>query len=80
LIFIFIIGDVLQWLAGNATKSLDMTVQYWELLAEPNNSKSGDYGYSEAEMKNFGADVGHRVFKSLVDAANRNVDIRYVIS
>ncbi|KAJ1703574.1 hypothetical protein LUZ63_003353 [Rhynchospora breviuscula] len=71
-------GDVLQWLAGNATKSLDLTVQYWELLAGPNDSNSGDYGYSEAEMKKFGADVGREVYKSLVNAADRNVDIRII--
>lgn len=78
--FQFCIGDVLQWLAGNATKSLDMTVQYWELLAEPENSKSGDYGYSEADMKKFGADVGRQVYKSLVNTADRDIGIRYVLS
>ncbi|KAJ4810580.1 Phospholipase D Z [Rhynchospora pubera] len=71
-------GDVLQWLAGNATKSLDLTVQYWELLAGPNDSNSGDYGYSEAKMKKFGADVGREVYKSLINAADRNVDIRII--
>ncbi|KAF3329605.1 phospholipase D Z-like protein [Carex littledalei] len=71
-------ADVLQWLAGNATKSLDLTVQYWELLAEPNNSKSGDYGYSEADMKKFGADSGRQVYQSLVEAADRNVGIRII--
>ncbi|KAJ4748054.1 Phospholipase D Z [Rhynchospora pubera] len=71
-------GDVLQWLAGNATKSLDLTVQYWELLAEPNNSKSGDYGFSDADMKKFGADVGRQVYQSLVNAADRNVPIRII--
>ena len=34
-------GDVLQWLSGNATKSLDILAQYWQFLAHPNNPKSG---------------------------------------
>ncbi|RLN12677.1 phospholipase D Z-like [Panicum miliaceum] len=64
-------GDVLQWLSGNATKSLDILAQYWQFLAQPNNPKSGDYGYSDSDMKRFGADEGHRVYKALENAADR---------
>ncbi|CAM6105639.1 unnamed protein product [Calypogeia fissa] len=71
-------GDVLNWLAGNATKSLDLTVQYWELLAQPNVNNSGDYGFSPAEMDHFGAPVGASVYKSLEGAADRGIPLRIV--
>ncbi|RZC53930.1 hypothetical protein C5167_012793 [Papaver somniferum] len=69
-------GDVFKWLAGNSTKRLDMIVQYWQFLAQPENPKSGDFGYSKQEMDRFGADVGYQVFQSLENAADRNVNIR----
>lgn len=71
-------GDVLQWLAGNSSSKLDIIAQYWQLLAQPQNPKSGDYGYSAADMERFGAPVGEAVFKSLENAADRNVSIRIV--
>jgi len=73
-------GDVLQWLSGNATKSLDILAQYWQFLAQPNNPKSGDYGYSDSDMKRFGADEGHRVYKALENAADRKIKIRQELS
>jgi hypothetical protein len=69
-------ADVLQWLSGNATKSLDVLAQYWQFLAQPKNPKSGDYGYSESEMVRFGADKGQRVYKALEKAADRKIKIR----
>ncbi|WVZ79177.1 hypothetical protein U9M48_026785 [Paspalum notatum var. saurae] len=69
-------GDVLQWLSGNATRSLDILAQYWQLLAQPNNPKSGDYGFSDSDMKRFGADEGRRVYKALENAADRKIKIR----
>ena len=70
-------GDVLRWLAGNATeKGLDVTAQYWELQAEPHNPSSGDYGFSDQEMERLGAPVGEAVYASLLAAADRGVPIR----
>ncbi|WOL13507.1 hypothetical protein Cni_G22277 [Canna indica] len=69
-------GEVLRWLAGNATKRLDIIAQYWQLLAQPENPKSGDYGFSAEEMERFGAGEGRAVYKSLEDAADRKVDLR----
>ncbi|KAL5995929.1 hypothetical protein ACLOJK_026002 [Asimina triloba] len=43
-------ADVFRWLAGNSTSELDLIVQYWQLVAQPNNRQSGDYGYSESDM------------------------------
>lgn len=74
---VFHTGDVLQWLAGNATKSLDITAQYWELLAEPGNPLSGDYGFTTQQMEHFGAPVGKAVYDSLVKAANKGMPIRW---
>ncbi|KAL6873404.1 hypothetical protein ACP4OV_013486 [Aristida adscensionis] len=71
-------GDVLQWLSGNATKSLDILAQYWQLLAQPNNPKSGDYGFSKDDMTRFGANEGLRVYKALENAAVRKIKIRIV--
>ncbi|CAA6670254.1 unnamed protein product [Spirodela intermedia] len=71
-------GDVLLWLAGNSSKSLDIIAQYWQLVAQPLNPRSGDYGYSEADMERFGADTGREVYKSLENAADRMVNIRIV--
>lgn len=72
-------GNVLKWLAGNSTKRLDIIAQYWQLIARPNNSRSGDYGYSEDDMKRFGAQEGFDVYKSIENAADRNVRVRYFI-
>ncbi|ESR63520.1 hypothetical protein CICLE_v10008002mg [Citrus x clementina] len=69
-------GNVLKWLAGNSTKRLDIIAQYWQLIARPNNSRSGDYGYSEDDMKRFGAQEGFDVYKSIENAADRNVRVR----
>ncbi|KAI3929783.1 hypothetical protein MKX01_025951 [Papaver californicum] len=71
-------GDVFKWLAGNSTNRLDIIAQYWQFLAQPQpqNPKSGDYGYSKQDMDRFGADVGYQVFQSLENAADRNVNIR----
>lgn len=69
-------GEVFRWLAGNSTKRLDIIAQYWQLLAQPENPKSGDYGFSSEEMERFGAGEGRAVYKSLEDAADRKIDIR----
>ncbi len=69
-------GDVLQWLAGNSSKSLDIMSYYWELLALPKNPASGDYGYSQQQLDQFGAPVGQAVYDSLIAAADRGVPIR----
>lgn len=71
-------GDVLKWLAGNATEkgSLDITAQYWEFLEESSNPKSGDYGFSKQQMEQFGAAAGKAVHDSLLLAADRGIPIR----
>lgn len=66
-----------RWLAGNSTGSLDIIAQYWQLLSHPDDPRSGDYGYSEEEMRRFGADEGFGVYKSIEEAADRNVTVRY---
>ncbi|CAH9122205.1 unnamed protein product [Cuscuta epithymum] len=71
-------ADVLQWLAGNSSKSLDIIAQYWQLIASPSDPHSGDYGYSEEDMQRFGANDGLRVFSALEDAANRNITVRFL--
>lgn len=71
-------GEVLQWIAGNSSKQLDIIAQYWQLLAQPQNPNSGDYGYSPSELERFGAQVGQSLFKSLQNAASRNVSVRIV--
>uniref|UniRef100_A0A1J3CT61 Phospholipase D Z n=1 Tax=Noccaea caerulescens TaxID=107243 RepID=A0A1J3CT61_NOCCA len=69
-------GDVFQWLANNSTKSLDIIAQYWQLVANPKDPRSGDFGYSDSELQRFGAHLGSLVYKSIDNAANRNVNIR----
>lgn len=69
-------ADVLQWLAGNSSKSLDIIAQYWQLIASPSNPLSGDYGYSKDDMQRFGANDGLKVYRAIEDAANRNIAIR----
>lgn len=69
-------GDVFKWLANNSTEKLDIIAQYWQLVAHPDDPRSGDYGYSKEDMQRFGADEGLAVYKALEDAANRDVDIR----
>ncbi|XP_058067665.1 uncharacterized protein LOC131217004 isoform X2 [Magnolia sinica] len=73
---VFSTADVFRWLAGNSTRNLDMIVQYWQLVAQPDNSKSGDYGYSKSEMERFGANEGLEVYNSITNAADRKVNIR----
>ncbi|CAI0417955.1 unnamed protein product, partial [Linum tenue] len=69
-------SDVLRWLAGNSTGRLDIIAQYWSLVASPEDPRSGDYGYSEADMQRFGAGEGAAVYKSIEDASDRDVKIR----
>ncbi|KAH7574040.1 hypothetical protein JRO89_XS03G0243500 [Xanthoceras sorbifolium] len=69
-------GNVLKWLAGNSTKRLDIIAQYWQLLAHPDDPRSGDYGYSIEDMQRFGAQEGFDVHEALEDAADRNISIR----
>nr|GMD83775.1 phospholipase D Z-like [Ipomoea batatas] len=71
-------ADVLQWLAGNSSKSLDIIAQYWQLLASPSDPLSGDYGYSKDDMQRFGANDGLKVYRAIEDAANRNIAIRFL--
>ncbi|CAI9094617.1 OLC1v1030380C1 [Oldenlandia corymbosa var. corymbosa] len=71
-------ADVFRWLAGNSSKSLDIIAQYWQLVAHPNDPRSGDYGYSEDEMQKFGANEGFEVYRALEDAADRNITIRFL--
>ncbi|KDP33512.1 hypothetical protein JCGZ_07083 [Jatropha curcas] len=69
-------GDVLRWLAGNSTKGLDIIAQYWQLIANSKDPRSGDYGYSKSDMEKFGAFEGFGVYKAIENAADRNVSIR----
>ncbi|CAN0913273.1 Phospholipase D Z [Linum grandiflorum] len=69
-------ADVLRWLAGNSTETLDVIAQYWQLVASPEDPRSGDYGYSEADMARFGAGEGAAVYKAIEEASDRNVSIR----
>ncbi|XP_057467006.1 uncharacterized protein LOC130756497 [Actinidia eriantha] len=71
-------ADVFRWLAGNSSKSLDILAQYWQLVADPDDPRSGDYGYSEADMQGFGASKGLGVYKAIENAADRNVSIRFL--
>lgn len=69
-------ADVLRWLAGNSSQSLDIIAQYWQLIAHPHDKRSGDYGYSEDDMEKFGAHEGYQVYKAIENAADRNINIR----
>lgn len=69
-------ADVLGWMAGNSTEKLEVIAQYWQLVAQPGDPRSGDFGYSEADMRRFGAGEGLRVYKALEEAADRHVHIR----
>ncbi|KAI9192234.1 hypothetical protein LWI28_019842 [Acer negundo] len=69
-------GNVLKWLAGNSTKRLDIIAQYWQLLAHPDDPRSGGFGYSKQDMQRFGSQEGFDVHESLEDAADRNIRIR----
>ncbi|KAA8525590.1 hypothetical protein F0562_007445 [Nyssa sinensis] len=69
-------ADAFRWLAGNSSRSLDIMAQYWQLIAQPNDPRSGDYGYSKADMQRFGAREGFGVYKAIENAADRNVNVR----
>lgn len=71
-------GEVLRWMAGNATRRLDVIAQYWQLLSQPGNPKSGDYGFSASDMERFGSGEGRAVYRALEEAAERAVDIRFL--
>ncbi|KZV37781.1 phospholipase D Z [Dorcoceras hygrometricum] len=71
-------ADVFQWLAGNSSHSLDIIAQYWQLVAHPQDPRSGDYGYSKDEMQRFGANEGFEVYKALESAADRDINIRFL--
>lgn len=78
--FVGLSGDVFVWLAGNSTQRLDIIAQYWELLAGPDDSRSGDFGYSNEDLKKFGANKGYDVYSAIEKAADRNVNVRQIES
>jgi phospholipase D3/4 len=65
-------------MAANSTRRLDVIAQYWQLLASPDDPRSGDYGYTQDQMHKFGDHQGAAVYQALDDAADRNVNIRCV--
>lgn len=67
---------MLRWLAQNSSKSLDIIAQYWQLVAQPEDPRSGDYGYSQDNLRRFGASQGAAVYNAIQDAAERNVSVR----
>ncbi|GAV84301.1 PLDc_2 domain-containing protein [Cephalotus follicularis] len=69
-------GEVFKWLAFNSSHKLDIIAQYWQLLAHPDDPRSGDYGYSQSDMNRFGAHEGSAVYDALEKAADRNISIR----
>ncbi|KAK6137132.1 hypothetical protein DH2020_029125 [Rehmannia glutinosa] len=71
-------ADVFRWLAGNSSRSLDIIAQYWQLIAHPQDPRSGDYGYSKDDMHRFGANDGYEVYRELENAADRNISIRFL--
>lgn len=74
--FVICAGDVLKWLASNSTERLDVIAQYWQLVAHPEDPRSGDFGYSKEDLQRFGAQEGASVYSALENAADRNVTIR----
>lgn len=70
-------ADVFRWLAGNSSETLAVMTQYWQLVANPDDPRSGDYGYSKEDLKRFGATQGFDVYKAIENAANRSVKVRY---
>jgi len=52
--------------------------QYWQLVAQPDDPHSGDFGYTKEEMQMFGAQEGLDVYKAIENAADRNVRVRYL--
>ncbi|KAI9095741.1 hypothetical protein K1719_026301 [Acacia pycnantha] len=67
----------LRWLVVNSTRRLDIIARYWQLVAFPHDSHSGDYGYSENDMRKFGVPEGATIYKAIdAAAADHNVKIR----
>jgi phospholipase D3/4 len=54
---------------------MDILAQYRQFLSQPNNMKSGDYGF----LKRFGAHEGCLDYKALEKAADRKIKIRQVL-
>ncbi|KAG6387912.1 hypothetical protein SASPL_153107 [Salvia splendens] len=71
-------ADVFRWMAGNSSRSLDIIAQYWQLIAHPDDPRSGDYGYSKDDMLRFGANEGYEVYRALDNAADRNISMRFL--
>ncbi|CAA0810654.1 Unknown protein [Striga hermonthica] len=71
-------ADVFRWLAGNSSRNLDIIAQYWQLVAHPEDPRSGDYGYSKDDMHKFGANDGYEVYRALENAADRGISIRFL--
>jgi phospholipase D3/4 len=61
---------VLQWLARNSNKSLNIVSYYWELLALPKNQASKNYGYSQQQLDQFGVHGGQAIYVSLIATIN----------
>ncbi|KVH88803.1 Phospholipase D/Transphosphatidylase [Cynara cardunculus var. scolymus] len=63
---------VFRWLDGNSSHILELMAQYLQLIAHPNDPRSGDYGYSKENMQSFGSTESSSVYKSIEDVVDRD--------
>ena len=69
---------VLERLVSQAQQSIDLTVMYWSLLADPHGSE--EMGLTSAQLDEMGAYYGRRLYQALIAAAERGVRIRILQS
>ena len=70
--------DVLVRLTDAATKTLDVTAMYWNLLPDP--SGPDERGFTDMQFQKMGAGTGRMLFDALRHAAARGVRIRILES
>lgn len=70
--------DVLVRLTRAATRSIDLTAMYWNLLPDP--SSDDEKGFTEDQFEAMGAGSGRALLDALYEAAGRGVRIRILQS
>ena len=75
----FGLGDVFHWLAQNSSHKLDIIALYWQLNAQPEDPRSGDHGYSKADISRFSAAQGSQVYKA-IDFRGRRLTTSFLLN
>lgn len=66
-------ADTLISMVDNAETAIDITVMYWNLVAEPE-----DDNFTQDQLDEMGAQKGMQLYQAFKNAASRGVQLRFL--